>query len=71
VKGVRRIGLGATVASGLCLVALGLSGMAGVDSRLEAASQARPEVRDVSNFSERRDCPQKRHRLERLDRDSL
>jgi hypothetical protein len=66
-RGLRRTGLVAAVASGSAMVALGFTGLAGVDQRLEAAAQRdASEPREARTF-DAHDCPE-RDAAERRER---
>lgn len=58
---VRRVGFGATLATGLSLMALSLGGMASLDGDLRAAAEQTPGVERVEIVDvEGRDCDRRR-----------
>ena len=56
---VRRIGFGATLATGLSLLGMSIGGMASLDADLRAAAEQRPGGERV-NIVDGRDCPKPR-----------
>ena len=65
---LRRAGLASVLAVGFALVATGMQGLAGVDDRLEAASERRDAVQVEGKWRDG-DCP--RHRDALPERESL
>lgn len=57
-RALRRTGLAAAVASGTAMVALGVTGLAGVDDQLEAAAQ-RDAISPPVHSYDARDCPER------------
>jgi hypothetical protein len=63
---MRRLGFGSAIAVGAVLLAGSLQGMAGIDDRLQAASE-RPQVRQVFVSERVDDCPWKGHSEDRVE----
>ena len=63
-----RLGFGSAIAVGAVLLAGSLQGMAGIDDRLQAASE-RPQVRQVfvSERVDDYDCPWQRESRDRVE----
>lgn len=55
-KGLRRLGVGTGLATGLSLLALSIGGIASVDADLQAAAEQRPGAEQV-RVVHLRDCP--------------
>ena len=67
---LRRAGLASAAAAGIALVALGVSGFAALDERLEAAA-SRPAASQVSHderSTEQQSCPDQPRRGQPADR---
>jgi hypothetical protein len=62
-RGLRRLGFLATIASGLSLLAIGVTGVAAIDDRLEVVSSGPSEAEFIDYRPDRdqplphRDCP--------------
>jgi hypothetical protein len=63
---LRRAGLAGSLAGGLALMVSGVQGLAGVDGRLEAASEAPRGT--VERSWRKGDCPRRRERLSERER---
>jgi hypothetical protein len=57
---LQRYGVGVLAATGLCLIALAVAGVAGLQGRLDAATRHAPSSAPVS--SPGHDCPRDRER---------
>jgi hypothetical protein len=58
---LQRYGIGVAAATGLCLIALAVAGVAGLQSRLDAATPPAPSSTPAEGPAH--DCPRDRDRL--------
>jgi hypothetical protein len=59
-RGLRRLGLVATMSSGLGLLGAGVTGVAAIDDRLEVAASGPAKVRFIDHRLESRERPHRR-----------